>query len=299
MADGPRQAEQPDERKRTSRDQDDVLTGEREQVIEPRASEARLQAVAQPRVVAEHDSFEDRTAFSRETGCTRAPQPRAQAIGDAADSAPSADYVPLVDVQDDVDSLMPEPPTLVEAVLRAARRAHHGERADDGALRGRTAEGQVELDPLGDCVALEGPHARRETLRVPPDARFARDDGDEPAGTADLRGEHAAVECVEARAAPPPREDEHEHRRRRQRRRPVETKRHESSRRGADQCTRRPDSSCVRERESGHCGADHDVRGQDTSHGTASPFRSAIRAGPIPGIASRASTEVNGPCCCR
>ena len=42
--------------------------------------------------------------------------------------------------------------------------------------------------------------------------------------------------------------------------------------------------------------ADDDVRGQDPAHGTASPFRSAIRAGPMPGIASSASTEVNGPC---
>ena len=46
-------------------------------------------------------------------------------------------------------------------------------------------------------------------------------------------------------------------------------------------------------------GADHYVRGQEPLHGTTSPFRSAIRAGPIPGIASSASTDVNGPCCCR
>ena len=37
-------AEMENLRKRTSRDQDDVLAGDREQVVEPRAAEARLQA---------------------------------------------------------------------------------------------------------------------------------------------------------------------------------------------------------------------------------------------------------------
>ena len=34
-------------------------------------------------------------------------------------------------------------------------------------------------------------------------------------------------------------------------------------------------------------------------HGRTSPRRSSIRAGPIPGIASSWSTDVNGPCSAR
>ena len=68
MAGGARQADEPGEPERAARDQDDVLAGDGEQVVEPRAPEARLEAVAQPRVVAENDAFEDRAPFSRQAG---------------------------------------------------------------------------------------------------------------------------------------------------------------------------------------------------------------------------------------
>src|SRR5207248_6911874 len=119
----------------------------------------RLQAVVEAGVVAEHDSLEDRAPFSRETGCRAAPQPRAQAVAHGSEPASSADDVPLIDAQDDMDSLTPQPAALVEAVLRAARQVDDAEQADDGALRWCASERQLELNRFLDTKSLEAPSA--------------------------------------------------------------------------------------------------------------------------------------------
>ena len=54
---------------------------------------------------------------------------------------------------------------------------------------------------------------------------------------------------------------------------------------------RSPSSEAEAERRRERCG-----RGARPDHGTTSPRRLSIRAGPIPGIASSSSTDVNGPC---
>ena len=99
-------------------------------------------------VVAEHDPFEDRAAFSRETGRDRRGEPAAQAVGEAADASAPADLLPLVDVQDDVHAVAAQPGALVEPVLGPARRPDDGEHLEDRALRRRAAERELELNAL-------------------------------------------------------------------------------------------------------------------------------------------------------
>ena len=108
------------------------------------------------RVVAEHDPFEDRAPFSRETGRRGAAQPGAQAVGSAAETAPAADDVPLVDVQDDVDALPAQPGPLVEAVRparAAARRPRAGSRI--APCGGERPGEQLELHALVQSTPVE------------------------------------------------------------------------------------------------------------------------------------------------
>ena len=110
--------------------------------------------------------------------------------------------------------------------------------------------------------------------------------------------EHAAVERVEPRAPPPPREHEHEHAgRRRAASRGRDAERATAAAAAPSNAGHGPMRAAFESARPATRGADHDVSGQSRAHGTASPFRSAMRAGPIPGIASSASTDVNGPCC--
>ena len=189
---------------------------------------------------------------------------------------------------------------LVEAVLRAARGADDRERADDrrpAAARGRAA---ARAGPARRRRALEAAGARRAAAGEAAAAR-ARPvtTDDEPPGAADVGAQGAAVERVEPRASPPPREHEHEHAAAGSGRRAAgrRARRAAAAARADERGRRRRCGARVREREPGDGRADDDVRGQQPAHGTTSPFRSAIRAGPMPGIASSASTDVNGPCC--
>ena len=267
-------------------------------MVEAGAAEARLQPVAETGVVAEHHSFQDRAPLSREAGCGTAPEPRAQAVAHRAEAAAPADDMPFVDAQHDVDSLTPQPTALVEAVLRGTRQSYDAEQAHDGALGRRSSQRQLELHPFVDATSLEAPGAGEESLREHAAARLAGDDDEEPPGAADIGAQHASVECVEPRAPPAPAGQECESGKWRAspgRR----TNRREGGDRDGEQRSRKPEPEGVGQGKPRHRGAHEQVCGQQPAHGTTSPCRSAIRAGPMPGIASSPSTDVNGPCCCR
>ena len=175
-------------------------------MVEPGAAEARLQVVVETGVVTEHHPFEDRAPFSRETGCRGAAEPGPQSVGDTAEPAAAADDVPLVDVQDHVHALPPQPRPLVEAVVRPARQLDDREQAQDRALRRRAAGRELELHALVQRTPVEANDAGRDTLAEPPDSRLARDDDAQPPRRADGRQQRAAVERGQAQSSPRPAE---------------------------------------------------------------------------------------------
>src|SRR5262249_52051429 len=117
-------------------------------------------------------------------------------------------------------------------------------------------------------------------------------------GATDERAQRAAVERVETGASPPPAECRGEHRdsgepalRAREGECGDEPERGENGQTAHPLEIRRSEPEAER--------GDADVRRSDTiGHGTTRPRRFSIRAGPMPGIASSSSTEVNGPCAC-
>ena len=199
-----RRAEQDAEAQHAAREEDDVLSRDRQQVVEPRPPEARLERGREPVVVPEQHAFEDRAPFSRETGRRGAAQPAADPVGDPAEPAPSPDDVPLVDVKDDVDTLAAEIGALVETVRRTAWQAHHGKQAHEGALRRRASERQFELHPLRERAPVEASDTPRQPLAELAHARLAGHLDERPGGAVDLGLERAAVELIEPDAAPPP-----------------------------------------------------------------------------------------------
>jgi hypothetical protein len=68
----------------------------------------------------------------------------AEPVGDAADAAAPADDAPAAPVKDDVDAPSREPASLVEAVGGTSWRSHSCPEGEDGALRRRAPERQLE-----------------------------------------------------------------------------------------------------------------------------------------------------------
>src|SRR5581483_8405725 len=189
----------------------------------------------------------------------------------------------------------------VEAVRGPARLLDERERLEDRALGRGAPERELELDRLACVHAAEAADAPARALVVAAAANRRGDDHDGAARPADLGAERAAVERVEAGAPPPPPdggeagggEDEPHGR---------------GGARGRAGRERKPEAEAGRadppEVGRGKPGAERrgeEVRrdGPAEAHGTTSPRRFSIRAGPIPGIASSSSTERKGPCAWR
>src|SRR5262245_12439298 len=167
-------------------------------------------------------------------------------------------------------------------------------------MRRRATEGQLELDPLVEAPSREDANPAELALLEAADACLARYLDERAAGASDLRPQRALIECVEPYAPPPPagqREHDpcgHEPRRRRHQQRDPND-RGESRR----ELHRPAETEELRHGEPGERRPEQEVCREDTPHGTTSRRRSARRAGPMPGIASSSSTEVNPPCCAR
>ena len=295
--------EEPAEQEDARREERDVLPRDGEQVVETGGAEVVLHVVRQPLVLAEHDTENDAAADAGRASPDGALDPVAKAISEAGNPAASADLPPARCVQDDVDALAREPAALVEPVLRAARLLDPDGRLEDGAPRRRAADGKHEEHALLYLCATERPRQRDDARR--PGRRARRGDRDElrdarfaerrPPRTlsrsASIRSDpHASPRAARAtptatRRAPPPSISAHHDCRQR-------------NRAGHRHRNRGPD----REREPDARRADEErgpVELDDPPHGVTSSRSCSIRVGPMPGTASRSSTEANGPCSVR
>ncbi len=96
-----------------------------------------------------------------------------------------------------------EPPSLVEAGLGPSRGDRARPEIEHGALRRRPTGRKLEQHPLAQLDAVEAAHVCRHPNGVRRDARSAGDDDLRSGRVADPRREVAAVELVQAQAAPP------------------------------------------------------------------------------------------------
>ena len=271
-------------------------------MVETGGAEVSADGVGERRVVAEDDAFEDRAAFSRQAGRDRGGEPAAKPVGQAAETAAAADGPPGVDPGDDVHAVATKPGPLVEAVFRPARKLELAEHLEHCPLRRRAPTRQLEQHRLFDAQETEPCNARRDAdLEAAPRCR-AGDRYARPLGGVDVRRQRTAVERVERvepEAAPPPAGAG------REQRDPGEARPGRADPEGSHDAERNEEQKRMQARQVRRSEADAERRrtemrrGEPHGHGTTRPRRFSIRAGPIPGIASSSSTDLNGPCACR
>ena len=263
-------------------------------MVQAGALEAVLEPGGEPLVLPEHDADEDRAPFSGEPGRDSVSDMPAQAVGSTADPAALPDDAPLPAVEHDMDAAPGEPATLVELAVVGARLDGGRAQRDDGALRRGATERELQQHTFPHVLLAPAPclgrdaHGERGTTCRTGDDRLHR------GGAPDVVREEAAVEGVETEAAPPPaREQQREHRRG-----------HAGARAGRgdgggcrrDEERRRAGADDVRERHAA-AGREHEQgRPRARDHGVTRSRSCSMRAGPMPGIASKSSTELKPPC---
>ena len=117
-------------------------------MIEARGAEPILGFVRKSTVLAEDDAFHYRGAISGQPSRDGALQLSSQGVRNAAEPPAPAYDPPAVDEEDHVHALTPQPRPFVEPVLRSARGRHADERSQDGALRRRPPERELQLHVL-------------------------------------------------------------------------------------------------------------------------------------------------------
>ena len=201
-----------------------------------------------------------------------------------------------------MDALAREPAALVEPVLRAARLLDPDGRLQDCASRRRAADGEDEEDALLYLRATERARHRDDARR--PRRGACRGDRDElsDARFAEVGREDALAERIHPQRSPRQPEsgesdaDRDEARAAAQHQRTPDCS--QRNRSGHRHRNRGPD----REREPDASRTDEErgpVELDDPPHGVTSSRSCSIRVGPMPGTASRSSTEANGPCSVR
>ena len=219
-------------------------------------------------------------------------QPAPQPVADSAEPAAAAVTRPLVDLEDDVDALPAQPGALVEAVRRPARQPHDREQARRGRPAAASARAAARAGPARRHAAPANGVTRAKIALVElPTRGSAVTTAVTRRGAVDLRPEQTAVERVE------PVLPHHQPRARQERgdaSRPRAVRPRARGGAASDEPTSRARSRRAdRQTQPGRRSRSDDVGGQQPAHGTTSPCRSAIRAGPMPGIASSPSTERN------
>ena len=187
-----------------SDDEDDVLTRDREQVVETR----RLEGVAEVRVDAlvgaEHDCRRRAPPLARRPAREGVRDRRAQPVADAADPAPPADDAPRpARVQHDVDAPPREPAPLVETGLGPSRGDRARSQLENGALGRCPSRRKLEQDALAQERPGEAAHFAHQRVRRIASRGRARDNDLRPLDLADAPGEDAVVERVDPQRAPP------------------------------------------------------------------------------------------------
>ena len=298
----PREPQQPAERVDPSCEEGDVLPGDGQEVVQPRGAEIVLHVGRQALVLPEHDSEHDAATGAARSARHSAFDPVPEDVAEAGDSTASPDLTPARRIEDDVDSLTREPRSLVEAAFLRTRRRDPDGCLEDGSPRRRPPDRQDEQDALAHRLVPErarhGDDARR------PGRRSGRRDGDElrDARRPDVVGEDACAKSIHPERTP--REPEHRqgrsksghpHASARQQHPGARSHREQEDSREGD---RHPD----RQREPDARGTDQQrgpVKRHGAPHGVTRSRSCSIRVGPMPGTASRSSTEANGPCSAR
>jgi hypothetical protein len=199
-----RQPDQPRERKCSSGHEHDVLSRDGEQVVEPRGAEALAQPLRQCLLVTEHDPLDDPAPVPFQTWSDRACQRRAEPVRDAAETAAVADDAPTVRAQHHVHAVATKERPLVEAVLLGTGHPHRRDGLEKGSLRRAAARRKLEQDRLPQAEAPEAAHlsGNAQLEARPPRRRGHHHEG--ALRRVRAREQHAAVERLQARAAPPP-----------------------------------------------------------------------------------------------
>ncbi len=297
-----RKPDEPGETEDTGDKERDVLTGDGEQVVEPGRTEVALHVRREPFILAEYDAQHDASAHSARPAPDGTLDAVAQAIAEALDSAPPPDFTPARRLEHDVDALPGQPRALVETVLRRPRLLDVDRRVQNRPTRRRAPCRQYEQDALPQRLVTElrqhGEHTRRPlrlagrrnrherplTGLADPCRKDARGDRVHPqrSPSETEHGEHGGKRPDPRGAVDAQRDaesDEHDRHGERERHREPDGERQTRARRGDEK--RRP----VEFRDAFHCV----TRSRSCS----------IRVGPMPGTASRSSTDANGPCSAR
>ena len=226
----------------------------------------------------------------------------AQAVTEARDAAAASDLTPAAAPEDHVDPLAREPGALVEAVLGTAWLRHAHDRLQDGAARRRAADREDQKRTLAQRTAAEGAGLSGHTDGPGRLACWPGHDELRGARLADLGRELAPPERVEPQRAPPETGGCEHDAERDGAGRAVEDGHADEGDHRERGCRRGSGGDPVREREpcAGRAGEQRrPVELDDSPHGVTSSRSCSMRAGPMPGTASRSSTDLNGPCSVR
>jgi hypothetical protein len=203
LADRPGEPQEPAERVHPARNEGDVLTGDRQEVIQTGGAEVLAHALGQALVLAEHDSEHERSSQPVGPALDRRDDAFPKAIADAPDPAAPSDLPPGRRVDDDVDPLPREPGVFVEALVGASwlPDAHDG--LQDRATRRRTTDREHEQDALAHLRASVPAHLCGDADRP---ARLSSGRRHHELGrgrASDLAGKHASLERLEPERPPP------------------------------------------------------------------------------------------------
>ena len=225
-------------------------------------------------------------------------------VRDACQAVAPADDAVTVGVQDGVDSLPAQEGGFVVRApgLPFLWRFDLDDQLEHRSLRRRAFRGgDLELCPLVDGAVVIPLDLYRKPRREAAGAPGRRDLDSSKRGRADLTGEHAPVDGVEANASPPPGGREEADCQDGKPPAPGDDReRSEGARSNRHREARLPNDECPG--DAGAQGGGEHVgsrRANRRPHGS-TRFRSCSSlAGPMPGTASSSSTDVNGPCCSR
>ena len=298
-----RQSEQPAEAVDAEGEKGDVLPGDGEQMREPGGPKVLPDRLRQPLVLAEDDAQDERALHAVRAPPDRSLDSIAQAIAAARDTTTRADLSPRARACDDVDSLASEPGTLVEAaVLGTSWLGHAHDRFQDGAARRRAADRKHEEHPFSQRLSAKRSNLGRYAYCPRCLPRRPRDDEPHRPRLADLRQERALAHRLEAHRAPAEsRQSEQRSERGHARRATTAVDSRQRGQREHDEnWTSQRDPVRNRETGAGRAGKHRRPLELDGSpHGVTRSRSCSTRVGPIPGTASRSSTDLKGPCSVR
>jgi len=173
---------------------------------------------------------------------------------------------------------------------------------DDGAARRRAADREQEQDSLPNARLTEAPHLGLHANGPRGGSRGADDDELRTCRLADLALERARSHGVEPEPTPPETRDDEDRSDRGDARSVCEHGDRRQSNPRSDGQLDPPEGDDVGDRDADAARTDQQRRPlvlDHSPHGVTRSRSCSIRVGPIPGTASRSSTDLNGPCSAR